>query len=420
VEGYSLFYPDVQQADVDKWARRTVIGHERCTLPELVASLKHTAPTTRSHRASIHFAPSPTGNSFHVVLVAGHWLTDGRGAVKILNYILNSINTGVDARWRWGEEAARLSVPLPLATGRRTAKDGKVVPLPADEVQAVLKIMIDADAASQPGFSHSPNVGKLDRSKPDVIHEIRLSPSESTSLLDACRSHGVSVTALLNVLLSMSFVGNSEAVSDSKTVPMPFFPTDRGHDLLEEYRGSVGLNLVLFTLGLPSDLLRSCWSSCPDTDSQAIWEAAKESKRRITEALVSQPSPFQTSFKVLLADFQSHDIGLIYEHEIICAILPGLLSGTGAPFYQAALPFATSIGRITDLFAPSPNQNTPPTWTIDHVANSYTVRWYRPVAHYWEWRGQTTVRIVASAEYDEAHSVLKMKEEMVDQIRKLI
>lgn len=287
VEGYSLFYPDVQQADVDEWARRTVIGHESCTLAELVASLKHIAPTARNHRASIHFAPSLTGNSFHVVLVAGHWLTDGRGAVKILNYILNSINTRVDVRWRWGDEAARLSIPLPLATGRRTAKDGKVVGLPTDEVQAILKLLVDAEVESQPTFSHCQHVGDLDRSKPDVIHEIRLSPSESKSLLHACRSHGVSITALLNVLLSISFVGNPEALSGSKTVAMPFFPTDRGHDLLEEHRGSVGLQLVLSTLGLPSDLIRSCWTSYPNTNSNAIWEAAKESKRRITEALVS-------------------------------------------------------------------------------------------------------------------------------------
>jgi hypothetical protein len=75
---------------------------------------------------------------------------------------------------------------------------------------------------------------------------------------------------------------------------------------------------------------------------------------------------------------------------------------------------------MTELFVSDPNQNTPPTWTIDDVANSFTVRWFRPVAHYWEWKGETTVRIVASAEYDKFHSVVKMKEDISDQIRKLI
>lgn len=142
--------------------------------------------------------------------------------------------------------------------------------------------------------------------------------------------------------------------------------------------------------------------------------------------LGNQRSNLWTPLKVITwifeshANVQSHDIGLIYEHEIICAILPGLLSGTGAPFYQAAVPFATSVGRMTDLFTPDPNQITPPTWTINKVANSFTVQWFRPVVHYWEWKGQTTIRIVARADYDRLHPVAKMKEDMMDKIGQLI
>jgi hypothetical protein len=75
---------------------------------------------------------------------------------------------------------------------------------------------------------------------------------------------------------------------------------------------------------------------------------------------------------------------------------------------------------MTELFVSDPDQHMPTTWTIDDVANSFTVRWFRPVAHYWEWNGQTTIRIVASAEYDRLHSVGKMKEDILDHIRKLI
>jgi hypothetical protein len=287
-EGYSLFYPDVKEADVEMWAVKTVYQHDSSTNASLVASLKRTAPTARDHQASIHFAPSLIGNSFHVVLVAGHWLTDGRGAIKILNYILNNLNTAVDAEWNWGEEAARLSIPLPVATGRRVAKSGKVIPLPTEEVQAVLSMIIGGDLATQPAFSHPQRLYDTDRSDVDSVHDICLSPLDSKALLDACRAHHVSVTALLNVLLSMAFVGEPAVLAGSKTVPIPFFSTHRGHDLLEEHKQSVGLQLVLAPFGLSSELLRSCWITYPSMSSDGIWRAARESKRQLVEAVVSQ------------------------------------------------------------------------------------------------------------------------------------
>lgn len=205
-EGYSLYYPDALEPDVEVWADETVVGHPSCTLSDLVASLKQIAPTARNHRASLHFASSHTGNSFHVVLIAGHWLTDGRGALKIFNQILNDLNSPVGSSWNWGEEVARLSIPLALATGRRIAKSGEVVALPPDEVEAITSMIMEAESAAQPAFSHLSRRNEVNSSEPDVVHEIRLSLSDSKSLLKTCRQHGVSVTALLNVLLSMSFV----------------------------------------------------------------------------------------------------------------------------------------------------------------------------------------------------------------------
>jgi hypothetical protein len=270
------------------WASKTVHKHDSSTNADLVALLKRTAPTARDHQASIHFAPSLVGNSFHVLLVAGHWLTDGRGAIKILNYILNNLNTAENAGWNWGEEAARLSIPLPLATGRRVAKSGKILPLPIEEVQAVLSMIIGGETATQPAFSHPQRLYDADRNEVDSIHEICLSPLDSKALLDACRAHHVSVTALLNVLLSMAFVGEPAVLANSKTVPIPFFSTHRGHDLLEQHMQSVGLQLVLAPFGLSSELLRSSWRSYPSISSDGIWTAARESKRQLVEAVVSR------------------------------------------------------------------------------------------------------------------------------------
>jgi hypothetical protein len=89
------------------------------------------------------------------------------------------------------------------------------------------------------------------------------------------------------VLLSMAFVGEPAVLANSKTVPIPFFSTHRGHDLLEQHMQSVGLQLVLAPFGLSSELLRSCWSSYPSLSFDGIWTAARESKRQLVEAMVS-------------------------------------------------------------------------------------------------------------------------------------
>jgi len=149
-------------------------------------------------------------------------------------------------------------------------------------------MIIGAESATQPAFSHSQRLYDPDRSKDDSIHDICLSPLDSKALLDACRAKNVSVTALLNVLLSMAFIGEPAVLGDSKTLPIPFFSTHRGHDLLEEHKQSIGLQLVLASFGLSSELLRSCWSSYPSISSDGIWTAARESKRQLVAAVVSQ------------------------------------------------------------------------------------------------------------------------------------
>ena len=87
----------------------------------------------------------------------------------------------------------------------------------------------------------------------------------------------------------------------------------------------------------------------------------------------------------------------------------------------------TSVGRITPLFttadtaspfsASASVKETKETereegWKVVNVANSFTLRWFRPVCHSWEWQGRTIVRIAATGEYDDLHSVEKMRDGM--------
>jgi hypothetical protein len=59
-------------------------------------------------------------------------------------------------------------------------------------------------------------------------------------------------------------------------------------------------------------------------------------------------------------------------------------------------------------------------WKVVNAANSFTLRWFRPVIHVWEWQGKTTVRIVATGEYDNMHSVEKMRDVMGLYVRRLL
>lgn len=71
---------------------------------------------------------------------------------------------------------------------------------------------------------------------------------------------------------------------------------------------------------------------------------------------------------------------------------------------------------VTPLFP----QSADATWRVIDVANGFTARWIHPAAHFWEWRGRTTVRIVARAAYDKEHSIEGMKGELAVYIEALL
>ena len=99
----------------------------------------------------------------------------------------------------------------------------------------------------------------------------------------------------------------------------------------------------------------------------------------------------------------------------------------------------TSVGRITPLFTTadtaSPSSASASSfpsaekekekekrkeWQVVNVANSFTIDWFRPVCHIWEWKGRTTIRMVATGEYDALHSVERMRDGMGEYVRQLL
>lgn len=228
--GYSLFYPLVDTDEVNEWATETVYQHPPTTMLDLVASLKITSPTARSSRASPHFARSSTGDEVPVVLVTGHWIMDGLGSFTILNHILRYLNDPSTEIYKWGEEVEKLSKPLAIATGRRIAEKGQLVPLPQGDVDKVLGAMMEGAGAMEPSYIQRPGTHTLPQTKKDVVEELSLSVSDSDALLNLCRTHGVTITSLFSVLLALYFVGD-DSLLGSKTVQLPFFSINRGADL---------------------------------------------------------------------------------------------------------------------------------------------------------------------------------------------
>jgi hypothetical protein len=106
----------------------------------------------------------------------------------------------------------------------------------------------------------------------------------------------------------------------------------------------------------------------------------------------------------------------VFDHEAISALVPMLTGGEGRPFFGADVLFVTSVGRISPYFPRSPQAQ----WTVRHVANGFAVRWYRIVAHCWEWEGRTTIRLVASDQYHSQEELDKLAATISASIREVL
>jgi hypothetical protein len=107
---------------------------------------------------------------------------------------------------------------------------------------------------------------------------------------------------------------------------------------------------------------------------------------------------------------------LIYDHEIVSALVPLLFAGDASTFYHPAVPFITSVGHATPYFTAGKDSF----WSVIDIANSFTAKWYRPILHIWEWNGQTTMKLIAGQEYDDKHPVREIKQGIVDILNRLI
>jgi hypothetical protein len=217
--------------------------------------------------------------------VAGHWITNGLGGSKILNRVLQNLNHCRAHIYEWGEEVVRLSVPSFIATGHRVVRDGEIVQLPEEDVRRSQKVFTENFVQTQPFFTQPPGQQVQLRTSPDVIEELRLSESDSTALLRSCREHGVTVTALLNILYAMAYVKDPQALSGFKTVALSGSPVNNHGNLLHQYKDSIGRQLTVSPMVFDSRLVQACLDA--NSFHEAIWEAAEVARKQMVDVSVS-------------------------------------------------------------------------------------------------------------------------------------
>lgn len=179
-----------------------------------------------------------------------------------MDHILRFLNEPAPPpKYSWGNEVGRLSVPLSIATGRRTASGGLLDPLPPSQVAEFMEGFFGMYMQSQPSLSLPAGTHPLPQTGPDEVQERRLSVEDSRALLEMCRAHGVSITALLNVLSLAAFASQSpERLSDCKTAEIPAFPISRSALLSPPHRNEIGLQIESVSVSVPPGSIQACLS----------------------------------------------------------------------------------------------------------------------------------------------------------------
>jgi hypothetical protein len=209
-------------------------------MADLVHAVDSKIYSSGSSGAEIHFSYLPgiggDDSTLHLVFAAGHWITDGRGAFKILDRLVGYLNSSSSIDLDWGAEVSRLSLPLGVATGRRQANAGDIEPLASGDIETFMHNFMHAHAAAQPSYEKPLQLATIIMPSPQLRSDIVLSETDSYKLLDLCRHHETTVTALLNVPLVMTYVDAPVKLRSSKTLPIPFFSVHRGQDLVSPHK----------------------------------------------------------------------------------------------------------------------------------------------------------------------------------------
>jgi hypothetical protein len=292
-DDYIVYYPDTTPESATIWAQETVIYQPSLHMADLVHAVDSKIYSSGSSGAEIHFSYLPgiggDDSTLHLVFAAGHWITDRRGAFKILDRLVGYLNSSSSIDLDWGAEVSRLSLPLGVATGRRQANAGNIEHLASGDIETFMHTFMHAHAKAQPSHEKPLQPASIIMPSPQIRSDIVLSETDSHKLLNLCRHHSTTVTALLNVLLAMTYVDNPVKLRSSKTLPIPFFAVHRSHDLVSPYKEGMGLYITIAPFAFAASSIAKCLDG-QDEQNKAIWGAAQEAKHQLLAAKVSHSS----------------------------------------------------------------------------------------------------------------------------------
>ncbi len=129
---------------------------------------------------------------------------------------------------------------------------------------------------------------------PDVTSSLNLSTADTSALLASCRAHGVTMTTLFFVLIAIGFVDRSPTgradLARAKTFQYPFFSVFRGDDLIDRWKDSLGLGIVLAPVTIDAHLIETCLSG-PQDQEESIWQAARSAMEQVVAGKVRLAVP---------------------------------------------------------------------------------------------------------------------------------
>ncbi|MCJ1445453.1 MAG: hypothetical protein MMC23_005958 [Stictis urceolatum] len=305
-----------------------------------------------------------------ILLQTSHWRTDGRGILILLNRLLDLAAQEEDfPSLNWGRETERLLPSLEDASELPHELDPEDFKFFKSKAEDILK--------STPVMT-IPSLG--DHKPVEVSRRLRLqlSESETSSIIAACKTRGVSITSAVHAALAQT----NMRFSDAETRQYPYrssFRRDTRSNLLEKYRGEK-FAAALCHVAIPTDVPNGAsYDSC-------LQELDQEYKSGVTPQL-------------------NRGRRVYYQYINDRLLSPGFKGGARACDVDIS-----SIGIIDNLLQPSRpfgKEETRQSLEITDVTISPAMFSSQCCSMVWTFRGQMTLYLLYNDAY---HTVEEIQE----------
>lgn len=284
IEGDKMVYHVPDGPALDAWLAQTcIIEPFTMRTTDLVASFKPSPLPT------LHYLPGTS----EVLIHCSHWRIDGIGALRLLNRLFTLLTQPQPVPVVFGTEAPNLSPSLEeaaLISVHRTSSS-------AEYAQSLFNSYVHNLPSI--GLPTTPPPGHLPGATRFLTH--RFTPSSTSSLLAACKSHSLSPTSAVHAALVQTTYRLSSCPTKNPDGPVPPYTAMCAFDLRPYLASSHSADPVaLYMSGLPISL------PSPTTGATFAFYA------HALQALYSQSlAPDRSLFLSSLKDWVTHTTGLL-------------------------------------------------------------------------------------------------------------